>query len=160
MKQSLAVAVCVFLFLVPAAAAKADELKLSHYFTITVPEIGTATFRSIQGLSSENEVIEYRDGSTGVTRKIAGALKYSDIALKRTVSSDKSFALWRALVETGTGTGSRKNCTIALFDQTGKEVARWNLIEAWPSKYSIDSDHETGEVIERLVLTVESVSRQ
>ena len=160
MKQSLAVAVCVSLFLVLAAAAHGDELKVTYSFTITIPQIGTGTFRSVQGLGSETEVIEFRDGTTGVTRKIPGALKYSDIVLKRVVSTDKTFAQWRALVEAGTGTAARKNGTIALFDQSGKEIARWNFVEGWPSKISIDSDEDTGEVIEKLVLTVESVSRQ
>jgi phage tail-like protein len=43
-------------------------------------------------------------------------------------------ARWRQDVEKGNIAGARSQVSIILMDNSLKEVARWNLENAWPSK--------------------------
>ena len=158
MSRSAVVVMCVLFLL--AAPLTAAGVKTSATFALSVPGMIAATFHSCEGLGSESAVIEYRDGSTGETRKLPGSTKWSDITLKRGVSADGSLAAWRKLVEDGDAAGARKGGSIILYDHEGKQIARFTFTDAWPRKISIDSDPETGLPIETLVLTVESTARQ
>ncbi len=69
-------------------------------------------------------------------KKIPGRMKWGDITLKRGMTDDMDMWKWRQLVEEGKIDEARKNGSIVMFDQKGSEVARWDLINAWPSKIS------------------------
>jgi phage tail-like protein len=68
---------------------------------------------------------------------------------------------WRALVEQGKIAEARKNGSIVMFDTTGKEIARWNLVNAWPSKLTGPTANATNnEVgIEELEIVHEGYTR-
>lgn len=158
MVRTMMVAVCAILFLVPGV--EAADPKPSASFELTIPGLLAAKFHSVDGLSSESEIIEYRDGSSGATLKIPGRVRYGDITLKRGVTSDGSLAAWRALAESETGAIERKNGTIVVFDKTGRPVARYSFSQGWPSKVGVGVDPETGVAIETLVIAVEGISRE
>jgi len=68
---------------------------------------------------------------------------------------------WRKqVVEKGAG-GARKNLSLVLVDEEGSDKARWNIMEAWPTKYdSTDFAAKGNEVmIESLDLVCEEVVR-
>lgn len=159
MARSAAVMASVLLLL-GAAAGMAQQARSAPSFGLAIPGMIAATFQACEGLGSTTAVIEYRDGGTGETRKLPGMTKWSDITLKRGVSADGSLAAWRKLVEEGDVAGSRKNGSLVVYDPSGKSVARYHLTDAWPSKVSIDTDPETGQAIETLVLTVETSARE
>lgn len=158
MFRTVMVAVCAFLFLIPGA--EAADPKPSASFELSIPGLLAAKFHSVDGLGSESEILEYRDGSTGETTKLPGPVSYGNITLKRGVTSDGSLAAWRALVESGTGVIERKNGTIVVFDKTGRAVARYNFFHAWPVKVVVGVDPETGVAIETLTIAVERISRE
>jgi phage tail-like protein len=119
----------------------------------------TAFFKSIDGLATENEVVEYSSGAEpDVTRKIPGRLKFSNITLKRGLTGDLSLYAWRKRVEDGQF--DRRNGTIAILDQAGRPVARYYLENAWPAKCHIETDALTGAVLEVIVLAVDRSYRQ
>lgn len=119
-------------------------------------------FTECSGLSSEHEVVEYRDGNDpDVVRKLPGRLKYGDVTLKRGVTSDASLWQWRKMVESGNVAEARGNAKIVLLDR-GSPVARWELVNAWPAKISgpeLDADGND-VAIEELVLAHEGVVRE
>lgn len=122
---------------------------------------GTAFFKSVSGLSSETEVIDFQEGGVnGTVRKIPGRLKYTNIILKRGITADKSVATWRKLVEDGLFEQARKNGTITLVDKSNKEIARWAIINAWPAKISIEIEEATGEPQEVILIAVDASRRQ
>lgn len=122
---------------------------------------GTAFFKSVGGLSYETEVVDYQEGGvTGFTRKIPGLRKYGNITLKRGITADKSFAAWYRLIEDGEIQQARKNGTIVLYDTAQREVARWNLSGVWPSRIAIETNEETGDIVEIITLAVELIRRQ
>lgn len=127
-----------------------DDAAISGYFT------------EVSGLGSENEVVEFRDGSDpNVVRKLPGRLKYENITLKRGIIRDGSLWEWRRLVETGNVADARTNGTIVLLDR-GTPVASWRFLRAWPAKVSGPELEGDGNdiAIETIVIAHEGMTRE
>jgi phage tail-like protein len=94
-------------------------------------------FTECSGVGSENEIVEHKvvdsKGHEAV-RKIPGRLKWTDISLKRGITSDLQIWAWREQVITGKMSDARKSVTITMLDREYKPVAKWNFTNAWPSK--------------------------
>jgi phage tail-like protein len=93
--------------------------------------------------------------------KIPGRLKWSDITLKRGITSSMDAWDWRKQVEDGDVKGARKNGSVVMYDQSFSQIARWNFSNAWPSKISGPSlnaqNNEFG--IEEMVIVHEGIER-
>ena len=61
-------------------------------------------------------------------------MKWNNITLKRGITDDMDMWKWRKLVEEGKVDEARKNGSIVLFNQHGKEIARWDFVNAWPAR--------------------------
>jgi phage tail-like protein len=136
---------------------------VSYHFHVEIDGITQAQFRECGGLGSESQVVEYKESVKGVTviRKQPGAIKWSDITLKRGVSDVMELWNWRKQVEQGKVDEARKNGSIVLYDQADKEIARWNFKEGWPSKLSGPQVKADGNevAIEELTITHEGMER-
>ena len=137
---------------------------VSTWFGIEFQGQIAGAFRECSGLGSENEIVEEKaSGPKGeqITKKIPGRMKWTDITLKRGMTDDMDMWKWRQLVEEGKIDSARKNGSIVMFDQKGAEIARWDLINAWPSKISGPSANAgSNEIaIEELTITHESYKR-
>jgi len=126
--------------------------KLAGYFT----ECG--------GIGSEHEIIEHKvvdESGHEIIRKLPGRMKYTDVTLKRGITSDMQIYNWRKDVENGKLDKARTNCSIVMMDREYKDVARWDFVNAWPSKVtgpSLKSDsNEIG--IEEVVIVHEGLIR-
>jgi phage tail-like protein len=120
-------------------------------------------FSEVSGIGSESEVIEAKDVTDGhdSVRKMPGRLKWGDVTLKRGITDNLQIWDWRQQVEEGKMNDARKNCAILLYDRAGEVAARWDFINAWPSKVSgpdIKADgNEFG--VEEMVLVHEGMKR-
>lgn len=104
---------------------------------LEIDGITEAIFTEVSGLDSENEVIEHRvtgKGGNVVVYKIPGALKWSNIVLRRGITDDKKLHDWRDKIEKGLVEGNRKNATITLYSPDQKPVAKYTIKAAWPCK--------------------------
>ena len=115
-------------------------------------------------MGSENEVVEYKaSGPKGefVIKKVPGRMKWNNITLKRGITDAMDMWKWRKQVEDGEIDSARKNGSIVMYNQAGKEVARWDFVNAWPSKLSGPTananNNEVG--IEELEITHEGYKR-
>lgn len=119
----------------------------------------TGYFKEVSGLSSETEVVEYRDGSSGVTIKIPGAHKFGNVTLKRGITRDLTWWNWRQ--EVVSGAAPRSDLTITLMRRLGGPIAVWHLTDAWPVKISGPSfDTGASEVpIEEITIVHEYITR-
>ena len=129
-------------------------------FKLEIEGITVAGFSEVTGLNQESNVIDYREGQEGITpRKLPGLNKFGNITLKRGISADLSVYSWRKTVTDGDIT--RKNASIVLHNEKHDEVVRWNLVNAWPSKYTgPDLKANANEIaIESIELTHEGVER-
>src|SRR5438132_11273551 len=103
-------------------------------FLVEIDGITRAGFHEVNGIDSTIDVIEHREGGDNTTpRKLAGMTKHSAITLKWGMTDDPQLYQWhRDAVQ---GNVQRKNGSIVLNDRRGQEVARWNFVSAWPSKW-------------------------
>ncbi len=143
--------------------SRSDPL-VGYHFHVEIDGISQAQFRECTGLDSESEIIEYKeagkDGQT-IVRKQPGALKWSNIVLKRGITDILELWEWRKQVEQGKVNDARKSGSIVLFDQANSEVARWNFVEGWPSKITGPQAKADGNevAIEELTLAHEGLER-
>lgn len=137
---------------------------VSAFFSIDFGGKIKGAFREVSGLGSETEVVEEKSsGPDGklILKKIPGRMKYNNVTLKRGITDTMDMWTWRKLVEKGDIQGARLNGSIIMHAQDGKAMARWNLINAWPSKLTGPSANATNnEVgIEELEIVHEGYER-
>ena len=72
------------------------------------------------------------------------------------------FWKWRKEIEDGKVASARTNCTITMYDQENTPVAKWNLVDACPSKVtgpSLSTD-SSAIGIEELTIVCEGFERE
>ena len=113
-----------------------------YKFKVEVGGITRAGFREASGLDSAQDPVEYRA-----------------ISLKRGVTNDAELWAWRK--KSIDGTVERKNGSIVLYDDTGKEKARWNFADGWPTKWTGPTFNATGNevAIETLEIAHEGIKK-
>ncbi len=134
----------------------------SYRFRVELDGITRAGFRECSGLDSTQDPVEYREGNEIMTvRKLPGLNKYSNISLKWGVADDKE--IWEGRKQAAEGKmDKRKNLAIILIDQSGEDAIRWNVREAWPTKWTGPSFNATGNevAIDTLEIAHEGIERQ
>lgn len=126
-------------------------------------ELGGVThgiFTEASGFDSTIDVIEHREGGDNTTlRKLPGLTKYSNLTLKWGLTNDQTLYDWHH--QAVQGNVQRKDGSIIALNQRGDEVARWNFVNAWPTKYDgPDFNAEGADVaIETLELAHEGIER-
>jgi len=137
---------------------------VSAWFGVEFQNQVVGAFRECSGLGSENEVVEYKaSGQKGeyVVKKVPGRMKWNNITLKRGITDAMDMWDWRKLVEEGKIDDARKNGAIVMFNQAGDAIARWEFVNAWPSKLTGPTANAgNNEVaIEELEITHEGYKR-
>ncbi len=129
------------------------EGKLSGYFT------------TVGGIGSESEVVEHKivnpDTGETIIQKIPGRLTWTEVSLKRGVTSTIDVWQWRQEVVDGKVDDARTNCSVVAFNQANEEIARWNFENAWPSKVTgpdMDSGG-TDYMVEEMTIVHEGMVR-
>jgi len=106
-------------------------------FVVEIEGIRRAGFQTCSGLEEETEVREYREGGDQSTvRKLAGLNSYSPLVLEFGSAFDDEIWQWRQRVKRVGATKNRKPISVVQQDESGKEVKRWQVFDAWPSKYT------------------------
>lgn len=129
-------------------------------FIVELDGIATAAFSEVTGLDSTIDVIEYREGGRNTTPlKLPGMTKYSNIVLKRGMTDNVELFEWHR--QAVLGNLQRRNGSIIVLDRQGSEVARWNFVNAWPTKYDAPDFNASGNevAVETLELAHEGIER-
>ncbi len=131
---------------------------------LEIDGITEGIFREVTGLDSETEVIEHRvtgKGGNIIVHKVPGALKWSNIVLRRGITDDKRLHEWRDKIEQGQVEANRKNGSVTLYAPDGTEVCRYNFKSGWPCKFKGPAlDASKNEMaIEELELCHEGLER-
>jgi phage tail-like protein len=105
-------------------------------FHFTVQWGGTRIgFSEVTGLTRENQVIEYRDGSFPEysSIKMTGLVKYANVTLKRgIVPADNEFFAW--ISTTQLNKVERRDVVISLLNEQHAPVMVWKIHNAFPVK--------------------------
>ena len=143
-----------------------DELYGSFHFLLEIQgiindnKIIVGGFKSVSGMDSQTEVVEFKQGNDKVVRKKPGRTTYSNIVLERGYTATDDLWLWRKNIEDGKI--DRRSGSIIVLDQDGAtEVARYNFFEAWPCKWNVpDMNADSSAMaIEKIELAIEKVER-
>jgi phage tail-like protein len=140
------------------------DLLTTFSFHVELDGIDIGAFKEASGVDSETEIVEYKETTKDgkmIIRKLPGAMKWSDITLKKRIDNKKDLWDWRKEVEQGDIDNARRNGSIVLYDSTAKEVARWNFMNGWPSKWK-GADLNAGEnavAVEEITITHEGLER-
>jgi phage tail-like protein len=103
-------------------------------FLVEIDGVARAGFTEVGGLSTEQDIIEYREGSAAPTvSKLPGLSKFMNITLKRGFTQD--FDLWNWRKTTLDGATERRSGAIILLDEARQPALRWNFREGWICKW-------------------------
>lgn len=133
-----------------------------YNFAVELDGITRMGFKGCTGLDSNTTSTKYREGTDTslAQRELPALLNHSAIALTRGITDDRALWDWRNDIAQGKGT--RHDISIILRNDTGEEKIRWNLKNAFPTKWSGPSFDATADAvaIETLELTHEGVDVQ
>ena len=112
-----------------------DDPYLNFNFRVEIDSTEVAGFSEVQLPEGRIEAVAYREGTdpSSAARLLPGRVTWEPVVLRRGFAGDPAlFQWWRELLE---GNLSRRNVAIVLLDEQRREVARWLVRRAWPSKW-------------------------
>lgn len=127
-------------------------------FILEIEGLQAAGFSEVGGISSESDIIEYREGSEPARmRKLPALFKFGNITLKRGFTQSRELWEWRKT--TLDGVTERKQGAIILLDEARAPQLRWEFSEGWVSKYEGPALKSTANesAIESIEIVVEDV---
>ena len=108
---------------------------LNFNFLVQIDGDAIAGFAEVDLPEGRIEIATYREGNernSNASRRLPGEVRFGPLVLRRGFSGDSAlFQWWNELVQ---GNLSRKNVAIVLLDEQQRDVARWLVRRAWPSK--------------------------
>ncbi|MFC1918277.1 phage tail protein, partial [Chloroflexota bacterium] len=84
----------------------------NYNFHLEIDGVSAGQFTAVDGLSIEQEVIEYQNGDDPLTRKRPGRVTYGDITLKKVYAEGSILNDWIEAARLGNGDYTRKNISI------------------------------------------------
>ena len=131
-----------------------------YRFRLEIDGLEAGGFSEGSGFDANIDVIDYREGDMVQTpMKLPGLKKYGNITLKQGLTD--SVILYEWIITGVDGAVDRKTVTITALDESGEPAASWQVINAWPMKYTApDFNATSSEVaIEVLELAHEGMTR-
>ncbi len=129
-------------------------------YKVEIDGIEAGGFSEVTGFDVSIDVYEYREGDmVTTTSKLPGLKKYSNIVLKQGLVD--STALYDWMMKGVTGAVERKTITITLLNEEEAPAASWQVINAWPTKYTAPEFNATSNevAIETLEIAHEGMTR-
>ncbi len=129
-------------------------------YKVEIDGLEAGGFSEASGFDASIDVIEYREGDMVQTPlKLPGLKKYGNITLKQGVAD--SMVMYEWMIAGVEGEVERKTITITILDETETATASWQVINAWPAKYTApDFNATSSEVaIESIEIAHEGMTR-
>ncbi len=133
----------------PNALINTDPL-VARFFYLEI-DGESLTLTGVSNLGMEMEVVQIaqngKDGKQQIVQTLGGALKVPDITMTRMApveaTNDPVWKWFLEIRDKGMTAENRdkvrKNASVVLYDSSAKELGRFNLFNAWPSKISTDA---------------------
>lgn len=129
-------------------------------YKVEIDGLEAGGFSEASGFDASIDVIEYREGDMVQTpMKIPGLKKYGNITLKQGVAD--SMVMYEWMIGGVEGEVDRKTITITILDETETAAASWQVINAWPTKYTAPDFNATSSeiAIESIEIAHEGMTR-
>jgi phage tail-like protein len=133
------------------------DFNLSNRFNLEIDGISVAGVHTIEGIETESDIVEYKDGEDGVNRTRPGNHKPGKIVLTKDWSNTLEWYNWRKKVIDGKT--DRRSVSIIFHDDVGTKVRRMNFYNCWPTKHTLPSFNakKSGHATETIDLICESL---
>lgn len=129
-------------------------------YKVEIDGLEAGGFSEASGFDASIDVIEYREGDMVQTpMKVPGLKKYGNITLKQGVAD--SMVMYEWMIAGVEGEVERKTITITILDETEAAAASWQVINAWPTKYTAPDFNATSSeiAIETIEIAHEGMTR-
>ena len=129
-------------------------------YKVEIDGLDAGGFSEVTGFDASIDVMEYREGDMVQTpMKIPGLKKYGNITLRQGLAD--SMVLYEWIAEGVNGAVNRKTITITLLDEEEAPAASWQVINAWPMRYTAPDFNATSSeiAIETLEIAHEGMTR-
>ena len=129
-------------------------------YKVEIDGLEAGGFSEASGFDASIDVIEYREGDMVQTpMKLPGLKKYGNITLKQGVAD--SMVMYEWMIAGVEGEVERKTITITILDETETATASWQVINAWPAKYTAPDFNATASeiAIESIEIAHEGMTR-
>ena len=129
-------------------------------YKVEIDGLDAGGFSEVTGFDASIDVIEYREGDDTTTpRKLAGLKKYGNITMRQGLVDSTVMYDW--IMEGVNAALDRKTITVTLLDEEGNPAAAWQVINAWPMRYTApDFNASASEgAIESMEIAHEGVTR-
>ncbi len=130
-------------------------------YKVEIDGLEAGGFSEATGFDASIDVIEYREGdmTAETPMKIAGLKKYGNITLKQGLTDSRVMYDW--LAAGVNGEVQRKTLTLTLLNDTQAPAASWQIINAWPTKYTAPDFNATASeiAIESIEIAHEGMTR-
>jgi phage tail-like protein len=118
------------------SASQTNKVHHSGLFKVEFQGLTVAEgyFASVTGFSSQADVLEYPEGGQNTfVHRLPTRVKQGNVTLKRGVIPDSVLYEW---FQKSTVQVEPVTLTITMLDTTGSAVKTWNLINAYPVKWT------------------------
>jgi phage tail-like protein len=130
----LAISMLLLVFLTRGRSLPVESASPSFSIRVEIDGVPQSSFRGVEGIEIEKEILEVRDGTSNAVRKVPGVTKMNLITLKMDpVPHGDSLWTWFNSVLAGDAS-IRRNMSVILL-QDDKELRRYNFFRAWPAKW-------------------------
>ena len=104
-------------------------------FAVEIDGQKTAFFRSVSGIKTETEVIEFQEGgdNSGTIRKLAGVTRFANLRLTRGFTGDRTLYDWFRSVKKPNPI--KVDGRIIMFDHHGAPIIKWKFTNGFPVKW-------------------------
>jgi phage tail-like protein len=110
------------------------DFNLGNRFSVEIDGVSVAGVHTIEGIETETDVVEYKDGEDRVNRTRPGNHKPGKVIMHKDWSNTLEWYTWRKKVLDGV-TDRRSISVIFLADDNTTEVGRMNFYNTWPTKH-------------------------
>jgi phage tail-like protein len=133
-------------------------------FRVEIAGIQVAAFSEASVPDISVDTVDYREGTDPpYKRTLSGLTAYGKLSLKKGLTDAMDLYDWhqQVLSQGSSASGIRKNISLILMDAGGTDKVRWNIINAWPTKYeSSGLNAGSGDVVvETFELTMDYMNR-
>jgi phage tail-like protein len=112
-----------------------DDPYLNFNFRLEIDSLEVAGFSEVHLGGAVIEPVAYREGTDAVAaaRLLPGRVSYDPVVLRKGFAGDPSLFRW--WLDVSRGLPERRAVEIVLEDEQHRDVARWVLRRAWPTKW-------------------------
>jgi phage tail-like protein len=109
------------------------DFNLSNRFSFEIDGVLVAGVHSVEGIESETDVVDYKDGEDGTMHTRPGNHKAGKMTVTKDWSNTKEWYTWRKAVLDGKV--DRKSVSVIFHNDAGEEAGRMNFYHCWPTKW-------------------------